>query len=81
MVTSKGAAAVVGSAFVTLAATISAIGVLPIEGLALLLGVDRFMSEARSVTNLIGNTVACAVIARIEGEYSANPAAQLTLDT
>ncbi|MGH8476040.1 MAG: C4-dicarboxylate transporter DctA, partial [Methylococcales bacterium] len=66
MITSKGAAAVVGSAFVTLAATISATGVLPVEGLALLLGVDRFMAEARSITNLIGNGVATLVIARLE---------------
>jgi aerobic C4-dicarboxylate transport protein len=73
LVTSKGAAAVVGSAFITLAATVSATGVLPVEGLALLLGVDRFMSEARSITNLIGNTVACLAIARMEHAYVENP--------
>jgi aerobic C4-dicarboxylate transport protein len=60
---SKGAAAVTGSGFVTLAATLSAIPAIPVAGLALLLGVDRFMSEARAITNLIGNVVATIVIA------------------
>ncbi|HEY0837917.1 MAG TPA: dicarboxylate/amino acid:cation symporter [Azospirillum sp.] len=69
MVTSKGAAAVTGGGFVTLAATLSATGTLPIEGLALLLGVDRFMSEARAITNLIGNGVATIVVAKMEGEF------------
>lgn len=67
MLTSKGAAGVTGSGFITLAATLSATGVLPVEGLALLLGVDRFMSEARAITNLIGNGVATMVISRLEG--------------
>ena len=58
MVTSKGAAGVTGSGFVVLASTLTAINVIPVEGLALLLGVDRFMSEARSITNFIGNGVA-----------------------
>ena len=66
MVTSKGAAGVTGSGFIVLASTLSAIKVIPIEGLALLLGVDRFMSEARAITNLIGNTVATVVIAKSE---------------
>jgi aerobic C4-dicarboxylate transport protein len=66
LLTSKGAAAVTGSGFVTLAATLSAFPNIPIAGLALLLGVDRFMSEARSITNLIGNAVATMVIARWE---------------
>jgi aerobic C4-dicarboxylate transport protein len=70
MVTSKGAAAVTGGGFVTLAATLSATGVLPVEGLALLLGVDRFMSEARAITNLIGNGVATVVVAKMEGEFN-----------
>lgn len=74
MVTSKGAAAVVGSAFVTLAATISATGVLPVEGLALLLGVDRFMAEARSITNLIGNGVATLVVAKLERGFDSQSA-------
>ena len=67
MLTSKGAAAVTGAGFVTLAATLSAFPNIPVAGLALLLGVDRFMSEARSITNLIGNAVATMVIARWEG--------------
>ncbi|MEJ7586137.1 MAG: C4-dicarboxylate transporter DctA [Ferruginibacter sp.] len=66
MVTSKGAAGVTGSGFVVLASTLTAIKVIPVEGLALLLGVDRFMSEARAITNLIGNTVATVVIAKSE---------------
>ncbi|MGH8550639.1 MAG: cation:dicarboxylate symporter family transporter [Methylococcales bacterium] len=66
LVTSKGAAAVTGSAFVTLAATLAAQDTLPIAGLALLLGVDRFMSEARALTNLVGNAVATLAIARWE---------------
>jgi aerobic C4-dicarboxylate transport protein len=67
MLTSKGAAAVTGAGFVTLAATLSAFPNIPVAGLALLLGVDRFMSEARSITNLIGNAVATMVIARWDG--------------
>ena len=69
MLTSKGAAAVTGGGFITLAATLSATGALPIEGLALLLGVDRFMSEARALTNLVGNGVATIVVAKMEGEF------------
>ncbi len=69
MVTSKGAAGVTGSGFIVLASTLTAIKVIPVEGLALLLGVDRFMSEARSITNLIGNTVATIFIANNEGEF------------
>jgi aerobic C4-dicarboxylate transport protein len=68
MVTSKGAAAVTGSAFIVLAATINATHILPLDGLALLLAIDRIMSSVRAVTNLIGNAVACAAIARMEGE-------------
>ena len=67
LLTSKGAAAVTGSGFITLAATLSAFPNIPVAGLALLLGVDRFMSEARAITNLIGNAVATMVIARWEG--------------
>jgi aerobic C4-dicarboxylate transport protein len=62
MVTSKGAAGVTGSGFVILASTLSAVKVIPVEGLALLLGVDRFMSEARAITNFIGNGVATIFI-------------------
>jgi Na+/H+-dicarboxylate symporter len=67
MLTSKGAAAVAGSGFVTLAATLAAFPAIPVAGLTLLLGVDRFMSEARSITNLIGNAVATMVVARWDG--------------
>jgi aerobic C4-dicarboxylate transport protein len=67
LLTSKGAAAVSGGGFVTLAATLSATGEIPVAGLALLLGIDRFMSEARALTNLAGNSVATVVIARWEG--------------
>jgi aerobic C4-dicarboxylate transport protein len=69
MVTSKGAAGVTGSGFIVLASTLTAIKVIPVEGLALLLGVDRFMSEARSITNIIGNTVATIFIANNEGDF------------
>jgi aerobic C4-dicarboxylate transport protein len=68
MLTSKGAASVTGGGFIVLASTLAAIKVIPVEGLALLLGVDRFMSEARSITNLIGNTVATVVVAKSEKE-------------
>jgi aerobic C4-dicarboxylate transport protein len=70
MVTSKGAAGVTGSGFVVLASTLSAIKVIPLEGLALLLGVDRFMSEARALTNFIGNGVATIFLANNEKEFS-----------
>ncbi|WP_434511920.1 dicarboxylate/amino acid:cation symporter [Desulfitobacterium sp. AusDCA] len=70
MLTSKGAAAVTGGGFITLAATLGSMGgVLPVAGLTLLLGVDRFMSEARAITNLIGNGVATVVVARWENEF------------
>jgi aerobic C4-dicarboxylate transport protein len=69
MITSKGAAAVTGGGFIVLASTLTAMKVIPIEGLALLLGVDRFMSEGRSITNLIGNTVASVIIAKSENEF------------
>jgi aerobic C4-dicarboxylate transport protein len=67
LLTSKGAAAVTGGGFITLAATLSTTGDIPVAGLAMLLGIDRFMSEARAITNLIGNAVATVVIARWEG--------------
>jgi len=67
MLTSKGAAGVTGSGFITLAATLAAIPSVPSAGLALLVGVDRFMSEVRAITNLIGNAVATVVIARWDG--------------
>ncbi|MEP6766257.1 MAG: dicarboxylate/amino acid:cation symporter [Gemmatimonadaceae bacterium] len=72
MLTSKGAAGVTGSGFIVLASTLAATHTVPIEGLAILLGVDRFMSQARSITNLIGNGVATLVIARSENEFDDN---------
>lgn len=72
MVTSKGAAGVTGSGFVVLTSTLTAIRVIPVEGLALLLGVDRFMSEARSITNFIGNAVATIFLANNEKAFDRN---------
>lgn len=69
LITSKGAAGVTGSGFIVLAATLAATGKVPVAGMALILGVDRFMSEARAVTNFIGNTVATLVVARWDGEF------------
>lgn len=68
MLTSKGAAAVTGGGFITLAATLSSLGTVPVAGIALLLGVDRFMSQVRALTNLAGNAVATVVVARWEHE-------------
>jgi aerobic C4-dicarboxylate transport protein len=67
LLTSKGAAGVTGAGFITLAATLSTIDSVPVAGIALILGIDRFMSEARAVTNIIGNAVATVAIARWEG--------------
>src|SRR5437773_7893131 len=69
MLTSKGAAGVTGSGFIVLASTLAATRVVPVEGLAIVLGVDRFMSEARAIVNLIGNGVATLVISRMEGAF------------
>jgi aerobic C4-dicarboxylate transport protein len=74
MVNSKGAAAVVGGGFITLAATLTALGSVPVTSIALLLGIDRFMSQCRSITNLIGNAVATITIARSENEFRAETA-------
>src|ERR1700760_4991234 len=68
LLTSKGAAGVTGSGFIVLAATLSSVEHIPVASIALILGVDRFMSEARALTNLIGNGVATVVVARWEGE-------------
>ena len=70
LLTSKGAAGVTGSGFIVLAATLSAVGGLPVGGLALILGIDRFMSEARAITNVIGNGVAALVIAKWTGDLN-----------
>jgi aerobic C4-dicarboxylate transport protein len=84
LLTSKGAAGVTGSGFIVLAATLSAVGTVPVAGLALILGIDRFMSEARALTNIIGNGVATLVVARWTGDLDvecmqkrlANPVAE-----
>jgi aerobic C4-dicarboxylate transport protein len=72
MVTSKGAAGVTGSGFIVLASTLAAVDVIPVEGLALLLGVDRFMSEARAITNFIGNGVATVFLSNQEKAFNRN---------
>ena len=69
MLTSKGAAGVTGSGFIVLASTLTAVHRIPLEGLAFLLGIDKFMSEARAITNIIGNGVATLVIAKTEKEF------------
>ena len=68
MLTSKGAAGVTGSGFIVLASTLATLQKIPIEGLAFLLGIDKFMSEARALTNIIGNSAATVFIAKTEGE-------------
>jgi aerobic C4-dicarboxylate transport protein len=72
LLTSKGAAGITGSGFIVLAATLSAVGTVPVAGLALILGIDRFMSEARALTNLVGNGVATLVVAKWTGELDVN---------
>src|SRR5258706_3310951 len=74
LITSKGAATVVGSAFITLAATLSSMKTIPVEGMVLVLGVDWFMAQARAMTNLVGNGVATVVIARWENEFDSKRA-------
>jgi aerobic C4-dicarboxylate transport protein len=67
MLSSKGAAGVTGAGFITLAATLAIVPTVPIAGIAIILGVDRFMSECRAVTNFIGNAVATVVVSRWQG--------------
>ena len=74
ILSSKGAAAVTGGGFITLAATLTALRTIPVAGLTLLLGIDRFMSEMRTLTNLIGNGVATIVIAQWEDEFDVEKA-------
>jgi aerobic C4-dicarboxylate transport protein len=74
MLNSKGAAAVTGGGFITLAATLAALGSIPVAGITLLLGIDRFMSEMRSLTNLVGNAVATITVARWEGQFNLDQA-------
>jgi aerobic C4-dicarboxylate transport protein len=81
MLNSKGAATVTGGGFITLAATLSALGTIPVAGIALILGVDRFMSEMRSLTNLVGNSVATIVVARWEGQFDDVHAASVLAET
>ena len=69
LLTSKGAAGVSGSGFIVLSATLAATGKIPVAGLALLLGIDRFMSEARALTNMVGNAVATIVVSKWEGDF------------
>jgi aerobic C4-dicarboxylate transport protein len=77
LLTSKGAAAVTGGGFITLAATLSSVGKVPVAGLTLLLGVDRFLSEARAITNLIGNGVATVVISKWEKAFDVDRATRV----
>jgi aerobic C4-dicarboxylate transport protein len=68
MLTSKGASGITGAGFITLAATLAVVPTIPVAGMALILGIDRFMSECRALTNFIGNGVATVVVAKWEGE-------------
>ncbi|KAI1692402.1 sodium:dicarboxylate symporter family domain-containing protein [Ditylenchus destructor] len=77
MLSSKGAAGVTGAGFITLAATLAVVPEVPVAGMALILGVDRFMSECRSLTNFIGNAVATIVVARWEGELDQDQLARV----
>ena len=77
LLTSKGAAGVTGSGFITLAATLATTGHVPVAGIALILGVDRFMSEARAITNFIGNAVATLVISRWNGDFDRSKGADV----
>jgi aerobic C4-dicarboxylate transport protein len=77
LLTSKGAAAVTGGGFITLAATLGSVGTIPVAGLSLLLGIDRFMSEARALTNLVGNAVATLVVSKWENQLDLDRARQV----
>ncbi len=77
LLTSKGAAGVTGSGFITLAATLGAMGKIPVAGMALILGVDRFMSEARAITNFIGNTVATLVVSKWDKSFDETKAGEI----
>jgi hypothetical protein len=79
MLNSKGAAAVTGGGFITLAATLASVGSIPVAGITLLLGIDRFMSEMRSLVNLVGNATATIVVARWEKQFDEG-LAKLVLD-
>jgi aerobic C4-dicarboxylate transport protein len=77
LLTSKGAAAIPGSGFIVLAATLGSVGHVPVASIALLLGIDRFMSEARALTNFIGTAVATIVVSKWEGELDAQKFAHI----
>jgi aerobic C4-dicarboxylate transport protein len=77
MLNSKGAATVTGGGFITLAATLASVGTIPVAGIGLILGIDRFMSEMRSLTNMVGNSVATIVVARWEGQFDEAQAHQI----
>jgi aerobic C4-dicarboxylate transport protein len=77
LLTSKGAAGVTGSGFIVLAATLAATGKIDVRGMVLILGVDRFMSEARAITNFIGNTVATLVVARWDNAFDLSKADEI----
>jgi aerobic C4-dicarboxylate transport protein len=77
LIASKGAAGVTGSGFITLAAVLPTVGTIPVTAIALILGIDRFMSEARAITNLIGNAVATVVVAKWEKEIDGETAKKL----
>jgi aerobic C4-dicarboxylate transport protein len=77
MLASKGAAGVTGSGFITLAAVLPIVGNIPVAAIALILGIDRFMSEARAITNIIGNTIATIVVAKSENEIDMDRAKEL----
>ena len=79
LLTSKGAAGVTGSGFIVLAATLAATGKIPVAGMTLILGVDRFMSEARAITNFIGNTVATLVVAKWDNAFDESKAGEILL--
>jgi len=68
MLTSKGASGITGAGFITLAATLAVVPTIPVAGMALILGIDRFMSECRALTNFVGNGVAAIVVSKWEGE-------------
>jgi len=82
MLTSKGASGITGAGFITLAATLAVVPTIPVAGMALILGIDRFMSECRALTNFIGNGVAAVVVSKWENELDHDTlAAELTAPT
>jgi aerobic C4-dicarboxylate transport protein len=77
LITSKGAAGITGSGFIVLAATLAATGKIDVRGMVLILGVDRFMSEARAITNFIGNAVATIVVAKWDDAFDTSKAGEI----